>query len=90
LSTGRRKTLSKNDEFWERHLASEKLRLQQLSDLTPLDAMMVGASSDEDNGGTPLKSTTKTFEESNQKANLTSTTEPDGASSGLKHPYCIQ
>ena len=95
LPSGRRKKLSKNDEFWEGHLASEKLRLQQLSDLTPLDAMMVGSTSDEENTGTPLKSAAKTRIKDNStrrraKAKLTSTNEPDGASSGLKHLSCIQ
>jgi hypothetical protein len=47
---GKRKKMSKNDEFWEGVLESERRRL--LNDretfLTPVEAMMVGGSSDED------------------------------------------
>ena len=51
------KNLSKTDAYWEGVLQSEKQRMQQTSDevLTSVDAMMVGSSSDDDNGDTPLR-----------------------------------
>lgn len=49
-SQGKRKKMSTNDQFWEGVLESEKRRLLTDSNntLTPVDAMMVGASSDDD------------------------------------------
>ncbi len=57
---GKRKWKSKNDESWEGVLESEKLRLQNVSEsgLTPVEAMMVGVSSDDDNGDTTIKRAT--------------------------------
>jgi hypothetical protein len=88
LATGTGKKKSKNDEFWEGVLASEKARLQQLSGttLTSVDAMMVGSSSDEDNTDTPLKRATKRRAEEKSS----STIPPDGASSGASPPSCIR
>ena len=77
---GKQKKLSKNDEFWEGVLASEKQRLQQLSEaaLTSVDAMMLGSGSDEDNGDTPLRQAVHR----RAKAILRSINEPHGGSSG--------
>jgi hypothetical protein len=80
LATGTRKKKSKNDEFWEGVLASEKLRLLQACDttLTPVDAMMVGSNSDEDNTDTPSRRASRR----RVKAKLKCTNEPDGGASG--------
>jgi hypothetical protein len=53
----RQPKVSKNDAYWEGVLQSKKLRLQQVNEeaLTSVDAMMVGSSSDDDNGDTPLR-----------------------------------
>jgi hypothetical protein len=87
LATGTGKKKSKNDEFWEGVLASEKLRLQKLSDTTlrSVDAMMVGSSSDEDNSDTPLKRATKR----RAKEKSSSINPPDGASLGASSPSCF-
>ena len=49
--------VSKNDAYWEGVLQSEKEKLQKIQEqgLTSVDAMMVGCSSDEDNGDTPVR-----------------------------------
>ncbi len=77
---GKRKKLSKNDEFWEGVLASEKLRLQKVSEttLTSVDAMMIGSGSDEETGDTPLRRAAHR----RAKAILRSITSPPGGSSG--------
>jgi hypothetical protein len=81
LVQGKRKKLSKNDEFWEGVLASEKLRLQRVSEttLTSVDAMMVGSSSDEETGDTPLRRAANR----RAKAILRSINEPHGSSPGI-------
>jgi hypothetical protein len=81
---GRRKKLSKNDEFWEGVLASEKLRLQKVSDitLTSVDAMMVGSSSDDETGDTPLRRAAKR----RAKEILRSINDPHGGSPGTSPP----
>jgi hypothetical protein len=94
LATGTRKKQSKTDEYWEGVLAREKLRMQQSCDntLTPVDDMMVGPSSDEDNTDTPLKraTTRRAAEKSKfsipQPKDKHSMNEPDGAASGLHLP----
>jgi hypothetical protein len=81
LVQGKRKKLSKNDEFWEGVLASEKLRLQSVSEtnLTSVDAMMVGSSSDEESGDTPLRRAANR----RAKAILRSFYEPHRSSPGI-------
>ncbi len=83
---GKRKKLSKNYEFWEGVLASEKLRLLKVSDtsLTSVKAIMVGSSSDEDNGDTPLRRAAKR----RAKEILRSINEPHGGSPGASPPSC--
>ena len=80
----KRKELSKNDAFWEGVLASEKLRLQKVSDtnLTSVEAMMVGSSGDEETGDTPLRRAAKR----RAKAILRSINEPHGGSPGASPP----
>ncbi len=76
--------MSKNDEFWEGVLASEKLRLQKVNDttLTSLEALMVGSSSDEEAGDTPLRRAANR----RAKAILRSINEPHGGSPGAAPP----
>jgi hypothetical protein len=93
---GKRKKVSKTDEYWEGVLASEKLRLSKASDttLTPVEAMMVGLSSDEDNdnGETPLrraanrraKEILRSINEPHKRS--PSTNNLEGASSGPSRP----
>jgi hypothetical protein len=80
----KRKKLSKTDEFWEGVLASEKLRLQKVSDsdLTPVEAMMVGSSSEEETGDTPLRRAAKR----RAKAILRSINDHHGGSLGPSPP----
>ncbi len=77
---GKRKRKSKTDEFWEGVLESEKLRLQKVSEscLTSVEAMMVGVSSDDDNGDTTIK--TATYIQAKEKASPIH--KPNEASSG--------
>ena len=80
----KQKKLSKNDEFWEGVLASEKMRLQKINEstLTSVDAMMLGSGSDEENGDTPLRQAAHR----RAKAILRSINEPHGGSSGALPP----
>jgi hypothetical protein len=79
---GKQKKISRTNEYWEGVLAREKQRLQNLSHerLTSVDAMMLGSSSDEDCGITPLRQAA-IKRRANEK--LASTKDPDEESSGL-------
>jgi hypothetical protein len=76
-SGGTRKRKSKNDEFWEGVLESEKKRLQKVSEcnLTSVEEMMVGVSNGDDNGDTSLNRATTSQSKNKSR-------EPNGASSG--------
>jgi hypothetical protein len=80
LIAAKRKRKSKTDEFWEGVLEREKLRLLNVSEssLTPVEAMMVGGSSNDDNGDTTIERTT--YSQAKEKSSPIH--EPNEASSG--------
>jgi hypothetical protein len=68
LIAGKRKRKSKNDEFWEAVLEREKLRLLNVrqSNLTPVEAMMVGGSRNDDNADTTIER--ETYSQAKEKS----------------------